>query len=204
MIADWFARLQKFVNDQDWPPLRFNKGLSERVIAKAEKKMKMEFPSQFKQYLTHANGEILSGESFPWLPGCEPLAPLDDIIKGWNDQTDNTEGKHINANVLCNGKVKNYYYSDRRIPIAGGPLWNDSIVFIDLDPGPGGELGQLIYRAKGGPFTWIDESLETAVSRWVQLLESGEWIFDSNLNNVRPKSRKKIIKPILLFSADPL
>lgn len=191
-IIDTINSFKKVIEENDWPEFELNKPAKLLNIEKAEKKMNLQFPVDYRQFLLAFNGMASDAiYSFPWLPNCQPLSSLKEVIEGWEfEQESDIDSEY---ELVDNQRIKNIYFHNLRIPIAGGPHWDGDLVFIDLDPGPNGTSGQLIYRSKGGPFHWIASSFHEGLSRWLQALTDKEWIYDSDQEIFKPKKKKKSI-----------
>lgn len=187
--------IKNLIEENNWPEFELNKPAKPRDIEKAEKKMKLQFPKDYRQFLLAFNGMNTDAiDSFPWLPNCDPLSPLKEVMTGWKQELECLEYDiDSDYELIDNSKIKDIYYHNQRIPIAGGPFWDGDLVFIDLDPGPNGTSGQLIHRSKGGDFHWIDSSFNDSINRWLQALVNKEWIYDISKQQFKPgKNRKNI------------
>jgi cell wall assembly regulator SMI1 len=147
-------------------------GATDEEIYSAEEHMDVKFPEDVKiSYKIH-NGQI--GDASPLLGEWELLS-LEDMINQWNIMKKLVDaGKFTNVASKPIGPVKADWWNIKWIPITyngAGDLY-----CLDLDPAPGGEVGQIIS------FWHMDEKRERLASNfreWLQRyadeLENGKY-----------------------------
>lgn len=193
-VATLWMRLQGWIGAAGAPSLELNPPATEKAIRAAEKEMGLAFPPDFRASLRLHDGQASSdaadARSFPWLPGCAPLAPLDKIIAEFKNQQKLARQHQAKTDIAVspNGRLKGGVYRTGRIPIAGTPRWDGDNTFIDLDPGPAGMPGQLITMVTKSDFVVIDTSFATALERWINVLERGLWIYNAERHAVHPRA----------------
>lgn len=159
-------------------PLGLRKGVSEKTLAAAEKKMKLVLPSDFRaSLLLHDGQKGEQEELFEWMPGCSPLASLEAIVEQWADEVDNIDEDDdddepaVDEDPRLHGAI----FHAKRIPIAGTPYWDGDNTHIDLFPGPKGTSGQLITFVTECDRVVLGESFSAALTSYADALESGAW-----------------------------
>ncbi len=192
-VAESWRRLEVWVAAFGGPPLALNSGAAEKSIAAAEKTMKLAFPPDFRASLLQHDGQATSASadqrSFPWMPGCPPLAPLARIVERWQEEQDLAGKKPPRPDPLDGiGKLKVGLHRSGRIPIAGSPRWDSGRTLLDLDPGRAGVGGQLLTMVNKADFVVIDVSFAAALERWVAVLERGLWSYDRDTHAVHPRA----------------
>jgi cell wall assembly regulator SMI1 len=156
-------------------PLGLRKGVSERTLAAAEKKMKLALPTDFRASLLLHDGQ--KGEQddlFEWMPGCSPLASLDAIVAQWADERDNAE-EEDEPEVDEDPRLHRAIFHPKRVPIAGTPYWDGDTTHLDRFPGPKGTSGQLVTLVTECDRVVLGESFSAALASYVDALESGQW-----------------------------
>lgn len=157
-------------------PLGLRKGVSEKTLAAAEKKMKLAFPSDFRaSLLLHDGQEGAQEELFEWMPGCSPLASLDAIVAQWSDELENADDEDEEPAVDEDPRLHRAIFHAKRIPIAGTPYWDGDNTHVDLFPGPKGKSGQLVTFVTECDRVVLGESFSAALESYVEALESGAW-----------------------------
>lgn len=192
-IGELWRRLGAHVAMIGAPPLGLEAGASEKAIAAAEKTMKLVFPPDFRASLRLHDGQAAG--SFPWMPGCAPLAPLARILEEWeNQQRLAAKAKPVKGPIDEHARLKPGVHRTGRVPIAGNAL-------LDLDPGPAGTPGQLIALVSKVDLVVIDTSFGAALERWVSVLERGIWVYDAEKRAALPKAAPLFVgNPAGLFS----
>ena len=156
-------------------PLGLRKGVSEKTLAAAEKKMKLALPSDFRaSLLLHDGQEGEQDELFEWMPGCSPLASLDAIVTQWADELENVEDADDEA-VDEDPRLHRAIFHAKRVPIAGTPYWDGDNTHVDLFPGPKGTSGQLVTFVTECDRVVLGESFSAALTSYADALESGAW-----------------------------
>jgi cell wall assembly regulator SMI1 len=163
-----------------------NKGVSEKRIAAAEKKMRLKIPSDLRASLLLHDGQA-NDDVFRWLPGCSPLRPLDAIVAQWKDEQENVEQYGIEKALSEDGLLHTTLWHPKRIPIAGTEWWDGDNTYIDLFPGPKGTAGQVMTFVSECDLEVLGPSLHGALELYLEALESGEWVYDKKSGDVDPK-----------------
>lgn len=175
---------------------------SKEKIAAAEKEMGLAFPADLRASLLRHDGQKTAVPAvFP-----EGLAALsvDEILESWKIRTrrlggmlndrDDFDGwkKSISKGVIfVGGPVKARLADPRWIPIAdanGDVFW-----FVDLDPAPGGAVGQILQVDPEGT-TWDvrSPSLADHLTEYADALERGDFAPDPKVGQIMPKVRRPV------------
>lgn len=177
-IAELWRRLEAYVASIGAPALALAaEGASEKAIAAAEKAMGVELPDDYRASLLLHDGQD-GKQPFPWMPGCAPLASVDDIVEMHARMLKKVPKRE--PTVAPESKLKGGMARAARIPIG-------ERVFLDLDPGPAGTRGQLVAAVSDTDLVAIDTSFAAALERWVSALERGIWVYSAAANAVHPK-----------------
>jgi len=138
-------------------------GASKKEIAAAEKAMKLKFPSSFREYLLTSNGQV-DNDSLPWR-----LASVDEIVEQWKDERiQDKDYPNELTGYINDDKMQNTMRSPKWIPFLGAPNWDQDIVYIDLVPGPKGQIGQVIALVSECDFDVLAPSFEAFLERWLK------------------------------------
>jgi cell wall assembly regulator SMI1 len=178
-ILAWFAA--------NLPPGHFSAapGASEDELNKAESRFGVRFPDDVREsYLLH-NGAGRDGAFFENYS----LMSLDEILEQWRIIDDALEaielGEMDDLDVCAKptGPIKKVWWNRRWIPIladaTGGSL------SVDLDPAPGGKVGQVIEFVHGyGPMWVLAGSFREWLSKYAGDLEAGKYLFDPDSGNI--------------------
>lgn len=178
-IAALWTRLETWIAAAGAPPLLFAGPATEKAIKAAEKELGRAFPADFRASLRLHDGQAAGkAATFPWLPGCPPLYPLDTIVAEHKKLARAAKPKTDTCDATNRVRLG---VRPTRIPIADG-------TFLDFDPGPAGTSGQLITLVNKTDLVLIDTSLTTALERWVTVLERGIWVYDPTTHRVHPRA----------------
>ncbi|HVK71747.1 MAG TPA: SMI1/KNR4 family protein, partial [Kofleriaceae bacterium] len=191
-VADLWQRLEAFAAGRGGPSLDLRPPATEKDIAAAEQAMKLRFPPGFRASLRLHDGQagfgIKDARSFPWMPGCPPLAPLDAIVERWTAVQALAGKRRPSDELTAADRIKAGAHRTGRIPIAGAPRWTGDAVYLDLDPGRAGAAGQLIASVADA-LVVVDASFEAALARWLFVLERGLWTYDPARHLAFPTGR---------------
>jgi cell wall assembly regulator SMI1 len=173
-MNDLWARLEAFAV----VPLHWRLPAKESAIAAAEKTIGLPFPDDFRASLLVHDGQEPGHESiFEWLPGHAPLAPLDAIVAEHASQRkrfDEIESADP-PQLIAGDRLHHYFWHPKRIPIAGNEWFDQDNTYLDFFPGPSGVAGQLAMFGKGCFGVVHGPGFRTAVTLFVESLESGKW-----------------------------
>jgi cell wall assembly regulator SMI1/predicted DNA-binding WGR domain protein len=184
-MKDLWDRLEAWGAKSGAGSLKLRPGATEKDIAAAEKKMKLKFPADFRAHLALHDGQE-SETSWPWMPGCSPLAPLHAIVERWKDERDMDEGQRDIADESDDGKHKLGLWYPKRIPIAGSQWWDGDNTYLDFDPGTNGTAGQVLTFVTECDLVVLGASFRELLERYVTLLESGALVWDAKRCDVFP------------------
>lgn len=156
--------------------LKLRAGVDEGALAKAEAELPFPLPPDYRDLLLYANGQDEEPD-FPWMPGCDRLAPLASVGEQLKEEASLAEEYPPPDEEECDGKLLRGRYRAKRIPIAGSAYWDGDNTFLDFEPGPKGAAGQLITMVTECDFVILGQSLGAALERYADALESGalEW-----------------------------
>src|SRR4051794_4987033 len=85
-LENWHAK-----NSVDLP-FRPRPPATDKDIAEAETAMNLKFPADFRaSLLVHDGEEDYDDVRFDWMPGCDRLAPLRQIVAQWKDEQERAQ-----------------------------------------------------------------------------------------------------------------
>jgi cell wall assembly regulator SMI1 len=180
---DW-QRIAKWYKDNTSSGMSLAKGATTKRIATLEKALGHALPTDVREsYLLH------NGTGGQFLLHFGELMTLDAIEKMWRRygewQQKNNYGIGDDWETHAKGPIKPYWWSPARIPLTdnGG----GDHVFLDLDPGKGGQLGQLIkYNHEVGPEFVLAKSLSRWLADIADGLEKGKYVYVEEEDTVAP------------------
>ncbi len=164
---------------------------TEEAIRAAEDIMGLRFPEDFRASLAIHDGQD-PGYGVEWPPGGGRLAPLDAIVKQWQDEQDWVEPNDPGLNSLdLEDRLRTVLRDPRRIPIAGNLYWDQDNMYLDLVPGPKGTEGQVLQLVSECDFQICGRSFEDFLERFIELLETGKLAFEpGNPGRIVPAFKK--------------
>lgn len=155
-------------------------GATHEAIQEAEARLGVALPPDVCESYSIHNG---SGE-FGLLPSeyyaavsvpLEPLHSLDEIVREWQMWQEWSQKYSSDESVSSEGPIKFIRHNPRWLPVSwdggGGNLC------IDLDPGPQGVMGQVIYLDHLDPVCVAAVSWRTFLESFAERLESGRLRF---------------------------
>lgn len=189
MLRDLWGRLAA-IAARHGTTLALNPGLPEATLAAAESRLGGPLPAGYRASLALHDGQAsfaTGAPTFPWLPGCPPLAPLAQCLERWHELQGLAREFPPPEATEDGDRIRSGPYRARRIPIAGTRYWDGDITFLDLEPGPQGRSGQLITMVTECDLVTLGPSFEAALARWVEALESGAWVYDAATGAEHPR-----------------
>ncbi len=151
-------------------------GASAETLAAAEQALGRALPADYRELLNLADGQ-LDDPTFPWMPGCDPLASVTSVVAQLGEERGMTEDFPPSADEDLDGRIRGGRYHPNRIPIAGTKWWDGDTTYIDLEPGSKGTDGQLLTLTSECDFVVLGDSLAHALERYVAALESGDLVW---------------------------
>jgi cell wall assembly regulator SMI1 len=146
-------------------------------------------PAGYRELLRFADGQA-DDPGFPWMPGCDRLAPVGTIAAQLADERGMTEDFPPPEHEDLGGWIRGGRYHPNRIPIAGSRFWDQDNTYLDLDPGSSGKSGQLITLVSECDFVVLGESLEHALERYASALASGEMVWHDAEGALAPRGER--------------
>jgi cell wall assembly regulator SMI1 len=158
----------------------FSDGASEEEISAAEARMRVHLPDDVREsYLLH------NGTDNRPLFECYSLASLAEIIVDWRLSETVLEQEELGLYPSYppprdpQGPVKRVMWNLGWIPIMDA---DGDHVMIDLDPAPGGKIGQVIERShEVGPLRLIAYSFREFLSNYADDLEAGKYRYGEDM-----------------------
>ncbi len=188
-MKDLWARLDAVAKSSKLT-LGLRNGATEKEIAATEKKMKLKFPTDFREsLLLHDGQEGDQDELFPWMPGCSPLKPLLSIVERWQEELELVDEDDAGGDAE-DARLQAGLYNKARIPIAGTEYWDGDNSYIDLAPGSEGTCGQLIGFSSECDIEVLGTSFRDALRSYVEALESGAWRYDAEMKDAVPRDEE--------------
>jgi len=178
-IAAWFCA--------HVPRTSLRPGVSEVDLRVAESTMKLHFPEDVREsYFVHDGAE--NGAFFLNFR----LMSLADIVENWKGfesilEVYETLGQldYNSAASEPEGPVKRLMFNTRWIPIMDTGAGDT--VYVDLDPPPGGAVGQVFESSHEiGPLRVLGPSFGEWLSQYATDLEAGKYRFDDFSGNIIP------------------
>lgn len=156
---------------------------TEDEIKKAEQAMGVRFPKDLKDAYRRHNGTLDGGYSTAWVLflSAANWACLDSVVSYWqmkvhvNEANDDGLGlSTYSLEYLQSLAIRPYWWHRKWMPI--GQTATATSVFIDMNPGPRGKNGQLIYNSGDG----VGGTLEApSLNAWIEFqcdcFESGRF-----------------------------
>lgn len=190
-IEQWFASHAPHILDTLHP------GASEEELVQAESALGVPLPEDFK-----ASYRIHNGGGSAFLAGGMRrgrLGPLKDVVQAWSGfqvfESDwaEAEPSFLGLPLSQRPPIQPVWYHPRLIPFANdesGQYW-----CLDLDPAPGGHLGQVIFwDHENGPGHVLFPNFETLLSQWADDLEADKY-YSVGLDLERRKERREEASP---------
>lgn len=153
----------------------------------AEESMGLVFPRDLREAYLHFDGVDTSQR---WAPnvglevprliwGCLDWVNLETVVRLWNDERSREMVERASGLSFEPAKptapIRATMFDPLWIPI--GDAGCHEHVFIDLNPGPAGTVGQLISRSLSGRETaYIAESFQSYFDRFLKAVDSGRLV----------------------------
>jgi cell wall assembly regulator SMI1 len=160
-------------------------GVSHDEINAAESRMHLHLPEDVREFYLLHNGV---GEYGLFFDGYE-LLTLDQIVTFWKGAErvlDVQEaGLLPGLDDYCSpvGPIKKVMWNLKWVPIMDA---DGNGVLIDLDPAPGGNVGQVIERSSDmGPLRVLADNFRNFLSRYADELEAGKYAYDHSSTEIR-------------------
>jgi cell wall assembly regulator SMI1 len=190
-----WRRLEAWVRRNADAPLRLRPGAPEAELAAAERELGFDLPAELRASLRVHDGQDVEAddpEMFAWLPGCAPLARLEDIVAAWHAERARNEPSYAGHHplVVSRGRLHHHLWHPRRIPIANAAVTGAERAWIDLFPGPEGHAGQVVTSIAGVELALLGPSLGEALLLHVEALESGEWAWSAGDRAIAPVEKR--------------
>ncbi len=192
-MKELWARLAKWAR-QHAPSMAFTlrPPVSADAIARAEATLGVSLPADYRESLLAHDG-LESSEAddetrFPWMPGCDRMAPLEEVVAQYREEREWDEPDAPAGRTMDKGRIANVVFHPGRIPIAGNRHWDQDNTYLDLAPGKNGTAGQLITLVTECDFVVLGTSLREAMQAYVELLESGRWDGAGEITDDHPAS----------------
>lgn len=184
-IAESLERLEAFAVSKG-RTLGLRPGASAEALAELEHVLGRPLPADYRALLTIADGQV-DEPGFPWMAGCNPLRPVASVGPQLGEERGMTEDFPPAEHEDLDGWIRGGRYHPNRIPIAGTRWWDGDNTYLDLEPGSGGKVGQLITLTTECDFVVLGESLAHALDRYVTALEGGDLVFHEDENALAPR-----------------
>jgi cell wall assembly regulator SMI1 len=158
-----------------------NPGASEEQIKAVEDTLLIQFPDDFKSSYRIHNGQSLDGG---WLIDGREFLSLERIQEEWLGWKMLLDGKEFEGwKSLPEPGVRPDWWNALWIPITFDGAGNHHC--LDLDPAPGGKVGQIIYM-------WHDDLERGAIAAsfqdWLEgyatALEAGQYVFSEEYDAI--------------------
>lgn len=160
--------------------LGFNPGAAEDKITSVEKQLDITFPTEYRDFLILSNGQTSTGMIF--LPNDMLILPLHSVLLCWEKEMEMLYERHDSfikeryEDYTCNNKARSILFHPKRIPFASDG--KSCFMFIDLIPGPDGNMGQIIFNCSNYELVVLTDSLGSLFSNYTKLLKEEKLIYD--------------------------
>lgn len=150
-------------------------GLEKEVLDKLKNHIPKEASNQLVSLLSRIDGQ--NDFTFLFLPDQVVLYSMNDIIEEYLQQQkymDDDADEFYNE-YQDDERVRSLIFHPSRIPIA----WQEGLGYIsvDLDPGPNGRIGQLIYNINECDFIVLANSIDDLFTKINECIESKQLHF---------------------------
>jgi cell wall assembly regulator SMI1 len=162
-IEKWFS-----VNS---PRAVFQPGASASEISETEKVLNITFPEEVRESYRIHNGTDFDSSFFE----NRYLLNLANVIAHWEAMCEFTK-QSLFQDSLANpdDKIKRVWWSEKWIPLMDD--CNGDYLCLDMDPMPGGDVGQFIsFETDLGPQRVLGKSFRDWLSHFADDLEAGEY-----------------------------
>lgn len=159
-------------------PARFSPppGLPEATIRAAETAMGLELPEDVREsYLIHdgsRRGSFLILFERGYLLSLTANEESEPVVEAWKAMCE-IAAEYGDVAGEITGPIRNTFWSPRWVPLTCD--WESHAVCIDLDPAPGGRVGQVIMRRREADAWVLAPSWGDWLSRYAAALEAGEY-----------------------------
>ncbi len=143
-------------------------------IGAAERELGVSFPVDLGSSLRRHAGQ---GDG-PGLVDGWRLYDVHEIAAEWRTSRSDPDAESFDECVTPAAGIRDVYWSARWVPVAG--LGSSDLVCVDLDPAPGGQLGQVIMRWKSGDRAILATSVGAWLAALADDLEAGRYRVDRN------------------------
>lgn len=140
-------------------------------ITKAEKKLKVSLPEDYKAWLTLHDGEDHSDERIEWMPAGGRLLPLDTTLERWEEEQEYAQ--EADEDTQDDDRILNVVRHPKRIVIAGNQWGDGDNTYLDLIPGPKGTPGQVIVATTECDFEVVGTSFVDFLERCAAAISAG-------------------------------
>jgi cell wall assembly regulator SMI1 len=163
--------------------LRLPPGASPQALDAAEAKLGQRLPDDLRSFYRLHDG--LGGS---WLLHYGEFLSLDNLVMqwGWYADMERTEdpADPLYQTKAVSGPIKPVWWSSRRLPVTDN---SGDHTMIDLDPAPGGTVGQVItYDHEVGPMRVLAPSFSAWLALIAVALEAGKAIWQETHGAVGP------------------
>jgi cell wall assembly regulator SMI1 len=145
----------KRIDEMLLPPAELN------AVDDLEKNLHVILPADYKRSLSIHEGT----EYWVWLWDAVSLGDLNYVFTSWRDNIkESSHPSQRNTKLIPHGQVRDCMFDALWIPVAAN---NGIPICLDLNPAPGGKLGQVIY------VDWEDGTVKVIASSFLEFLENG-------------------------------
>lgn len=176
-VAELWERIEAwFAENLPDGELRLRPPATESAIAAAEGELGVTFPASYRQSLQAHDGQD-DEPTVLWLPYAHRLGSLESILDCHrrdpviaDEEIDYDFDPSLDLDR--SGRVKQGPWARRLVPIAGSTYWDYDRLAIDYDPGPNGQVGQIVARV-GTDYVFVASDFASLLEKTLAGLEAG-------------------------------
>ncbi len=174
---DHFINTLQKISGKSLADLGIYSGLNYSKLTKLNDYFPEEVCDQLIPLLSRINGQ--EKEVFNFLPDAITLHSMDEIIEEYKAHQEiyarPEEDEEFYDEYVDEDRVRSIIFHSSRIPIA----WEDGqgFMFIDLDPGPKGKVGQIVVNFDECDFTVLADNVEHLFLQLHKRIESKQLVF---------------------------
>ena len=146
---------------------------SDSAIKEFEDTTGVALPADYRAFLKMGDGQE-APSSIALLPGGH-FGRLEALAECWrHEKGESDEGYEEEAACGDDDPIRFLRYHPSRVPIGGSPWLDGDNTYLDLTPGPAGQLGQVIGLVTECDFIVLGLSITDYLERVLALLRSGQ------------------------------
>lgn len=183
-MRETLKRLEKVLNVHAPPLMRlFRPPASSKAIESVERRLGVSFPDDLRVFYEWHDGQIYDGVKVPYFFAQLAWCDLENVIVQWQMNMDNLRrlepetGQQPDNDVEAHQTVRLDWWNPKWIPIGDSKAGAVNLC-VDMDPGPAGVQGQLIFWCGDDvEHLVIATSLQSHLDDLILRLEQGKVVY---------------------------